>query len=324
MKNLLFILFIFFNNYIFSALPLRETLEKINNQFNANYIGLNYQVQFSMKTKLGINGDPSYCFGSLVVIKDIKYLITSTGCLIRKGTKLQLNTYYATGYKIVYGDKEISEPINFKYNNVKANSILLIKLPPDLPDVPFNTLQLVKHSTNMDLMKNRYELIISRLQLKYSTDSTVNDILFSQYYTITDQVLKTSPVLISVFDKVNPSNALDDEFIYNSYLKDNKMYYNGVTIPLYTYILYDNHSYLKTSYQIFKFNDNFVIRDLGASLIVCLNINHQIDINKCYSIGILTSNKENHPYFSFFSAQEIYLLNNQARTLTLTDIFNLS
>ena len=317
MKTLLIILFAVLNTYVFSESLIEKAFKKIE-VFDPNSGGLGFQIQFTMRAKGIIKGDLSYCLASLVNIKSTKYLVTSTGCLVRKGIKIKSNTYYATGYKIIYQDHKITGPISFNHNNIPKNSILLIKLPPNYQDntknIPINPLLLAQNK-NYYILNNEYNEIVKSLIPTEVKNDGVFKVLYSQYYSgDTDKTLKTSPVLISIPNRVGEQYNLSSDFLF--YSLDNNNFYIGMTTPSDLYIKTSQGVSLNNAVEIFKFHNNSVIRNLGASLIYCSNI-------KCKLIGILTGNKESKPYFSFFSAGPIYLLDNVNKTLIATNLLSI-
>ena len=323
MKILLIILFAVLNTYVFSESPVENALKIITERFNPNSEGLDFQIQFTMRAKGIIKGDLSYCLASLVNIKRIKYLVTSTGCLVRKGAKIQSNTYYATEYKIIYKNYNISGPISFNHNNIPENSILLIKLPPNYQantiNMPTNSLLFAQYK-NYSILNNEYnEIVKSLIPTEVENDSFFK-VLFSQYYSRnTDQVLKISPVLISIPNRVGKYYNLSTQFYIYSYEKDSSDYYNGMQPSSDLYIKDSQGVHLNKATEIFDFNNNSVIKSLGASLTLC-----DLKYRKCYLIGILTGNKTTYPYFSFLSAKTIYLLNNSTKTLIKTDLLSIN
>ena len=319
MKMLLIILFTALNTYVFSENLVDQAFKTIE-KFNPNSEGLDFQIQFTMRAKGIIKGDLSYCLASLVNIKSTKYLVTSTGCLVRKGTKIKSNTYYATGYKIIYQDHKITGPISFNHNNIPENSILLIKLPPNYQDnstnIPINPLLIIANHLDYDTINNKFVSFKKLFIPKQDLIDGFSKLLFSQYYSRnTDKTLKTSPVLISIPNRVGEQYNLSSDFLF--YSLDNNNFYIGMTTPSDLYIKTSQGVTLNNAVEIFKFHNNSVIRSLGASLSYYSNNNWEL-------IGILTGNKESKPYFSFFSAETIYLLDNANKTLIATDLLNIN
>ena len=320
MKKLLIIIYALSNTYVLAGLPISTAFKTIIEEYKPNSIGLDYKIQFSMKINPFINGDPSYCLGSLVVINKINYLVTSTGCLVRKGTKVQSNTYYATGYKIMYNSNVISAPINFKFKKMKEGSILFIKLPTyDTQQFPTNILtqtQRFKSSINLNAY---YHALISSLIDDDDNTNQFNSLLFSQYYSKNNNTLYTQPVFIGFPFKGSPYNTIDESLVVK-YLIDYEYYYAGIKSPTRLYL--DEN--LKTSPLIFKLSNNSIIRDLGASLTICdFKYNQEFRNNNCSLVGILTGTINKYPYFSFFSEEKIYVLDTQTQEVVETVIQSL-
>ena len=310
MKTVLkcFFYFVIFHNLVFCYIEPTKVLQYLPKLYSQND-GLDYKVAFQMKSNNGIYGDISSCFGSLITLGQIKYLVTSTECLKRKGTKIKTQ-YWATSFTIYnpnyqYYSGSIAQPFS---QNITPNSILLIELPSDF----LWTTNAFQNSYPEQFSKQDDGLEMIRRIASYNSKSEDKEnyyvALLTHYFS---KNLLITPLLYGLInsDKVGSFKVSRKDFENYSITVNNQLYgYFGGNSP----------SIIPINPADISVGDSNPIRDFGASLVMCTiikNINN--NLIPCNLIGVLTGKTiNNRPIFKILTANDVYVLRQGSHVLT--------
>lgn len=321
----LFILYIFtrFINILAITPEPTNIWRYLDQIFRSRYKGLDYTVVFKMKSKINTSGDDSYCLGSIVIVDEKQYLITSTGCLRRNGTNLSTK-YYAVKFLVYDQSYQIVAQGNINLNKksgISLNAILLVELKEvnetqSLVNNNYIDLTEQLHGTLIEDAFSTLKVNLGKQNQEYLADRYVANM--TEYYRdIRAKYKKPSPLLVNTI-------------VFKTYYKINSSLEEEKTSESKIIGVYSPNKLILTKTgedidrQMLKISQDVVVRDLGAVLISCiLNVipekdYDQLPIDGCRLIGILTGpkGKNGSPYFNYLT-NNVFVLKQDATELTV-------